>query len=88
MPELPERRRRALTDDDLQALAAVFESTRAMPQDLHRKHHEFVDRWIEKEKRKSERWERTKTHVMGWGIVTAIGGIGYSVFEWLKSSLK
>ncbi|MEY4718474.1 MAG: hypothetical protein RL563_1092 [Pseudomonadota bacterium] len=43
---------------------------------LHGAHHDFVQRWIEKEKIKAERWEEIKRQVFGWGLIAIIGAIG------------
>jgi len=37
-----ERRRRVLSDEDLQALAETFRETHAIPRALHQEHHNFV----------------------------------------------
>lgn len=34
--------------------------------------HQFVQTWMQKEKRKQELWEKAKAHVIGWGAVSLI----------------
>lgn len=83
-----ERRRRVLSDEDLQALAETFRETHAGSRALHQEHHDFVAAWIKKEKREQERWEKVKVHVTGWAIVGMLGGIGIAVWYWVKDHLK
>lgn len=62
-----------------------------VPEELHREHHDFIKTWIEKQKRKEERWDKIKTQVGGWAIVSALGGIGTAVWhaaQYLKDHLK
>ena len=45
----------------------------------------------EEQKRKEERWDKIKTQVGGWAIVSALGGIGTAVWhaaQYLKDHLK
>jgi hypothetical protein len=80
-----ERRRRTLSDEDLLALTEILEKARSVPAEVHRVHHEFVSALIERERRKTNRLEKTKTHVIGWGIVSGLTGIGYLIWDWLRS---
>ncbi len=52
--------------------------------DTHRTHHDYVARLIERDRRRTERWERVRVHVYGWGAVTALGGLIYAVGDLLR----
>ena len=47
----------------------------------HKEHHEFIEAMIEKERRKQEMWEKVKAHVLGWGIVAIVGGLGTVILK-------
>lgn len=80
-----ERRRRAMTDEDVQAVVQAIDAARAVPHELHWQHHEYIGILIEREKRRAELVEKVKGHVLGWGLVTGIAGLGYAVWEWVKT---
>lgn len=62
-----------------------------VPEEMHREHHDFIREYIEERRIKRERVEKIKTQVMGWGIVSLLGGIGtgvYHSFQYLRDHLK
>jgi hypothetical protein len=64
---------------------------RGISVDVHFQHHQFIEEWIEKEKRKREMADKIKAQVGGWIIITAIGAIGtgaYNGYLYLKDHLK
>ncbi len=90
--EFPERRS---PDDAL--IERIIEIIRnnpasyAISEEIHREHHEFVQAWISEQQRKAERWERIKTQVSGWLVISALGAIGtaaYNTIIYLKDHLK
>jgi hypothetical protein len=89
--EVGERRRRALTEEDVVALAEAFHARQpsSLAIEVHVEHHAFLEQWIAKEKRKQELYEKVKAHVMGWGIVSlivaTIGGLGATALEFFRS---
>lgn len=53
---------------------------------LHVEHHQFLETLIMREKRKQERWEAIKVHVLGWAIIAAIGSIGTAAYKfWIEN---
>lgn len=42
----------------------------------HKAHHAFVEAMVRREERRLEVWQNIKVHVLGWGIVAIIGGLG------------
>jgi len=56
----------------------------------HEEHHKFIDILIVDAEVKKERVEKIKTSIIGWGFITGIGsivgGLGYAVTQWVKST--
>lgn len=69
-----------------------------VPEEEHREHHAFIRTYIEERRVqreeqmiKRERNEKIKAQVMGWGIVSVLGGIGtafYQGLHYLREHLK
>jgi len=72
--------------DFIDALHEVLAERAEIDTDLHASHHLFIAKWIAKEKREEERWEKIKTHVLGWGIIGIIGSIGTAVYHYFFKS--
>lgn len=53
----------------------------AVEPEAHKEHHDFLKEWIAKEKRKQERYEKVRTQVTGWGIISVLTGIGAAVYN-------
>jgi len=83
-----ERRSRVLTDQDLAALVEAISCTRPVPDNLHLEHHQFIGEWIGRARRRAETMETIRAQVGGWGIIVALSGIGYAVWEWVRSHLR
>lgn len=86
-----------LDQEDVEAIVrCVRESacTRDCPVDLipaHAKQHETLERWISNDVRRQERAEKIKTQLIGWSIVTFLGGVGtgvYHAFQYLREHLR
>lgn len=43
----------------------------------HKEHHAFINMLIEKERRRQDRREKIKTQLMGWGLITFLGGLAW-----------
>ena len=75
-----------MNEDELKKiLHDVLDSRSRTYEELHAKHHEFIDVLIAEKRAKIARMEKVKTHVIGWSIVTGIGGLGYALYEGLKA---
>lgn len=48
---------------------------------VHSEQHRFIEEWIAEVKRKTDRREKIKTQVMGWGIISVLGSIGTGVYH-------
>lgn len=82
--------------DDVESIAdAIADRLREMHADLagmsakeHRDHHDALQRFIDRETRRAELYERIKASTGGWVVITTIAGIGYAVWEWLRTHLR
>ena len=78
-----------LTRKDItEAVNEVLTARRSIDETSHFEHHNYVGALIERERKRTERNEKIKTQVIGWGVVTAIGGIGYAIWEAVKASVR
>lgn len=70
------------------AIHEVLDERNSIDKEKHTVHHRYVDELITCQKKKREARERIKQQVMGWGIITALSGIGFGAYhlavEWLK----
>lgn len=64
-----------------QIVAETLDERRSISEEAHRSHHAFLDAWIEEIEIKKERREKVKTQVVGWGIITILGGIGTGAYH-------
>ena len=63
---------------------SVMDARKRVDDATHKAHHEYIARCIARDKHRDERWEKVRTHVIGWGAVTAIGGMVYTLGEGIK----
>jgi hypothetical protein len=87
---LSEEQRQSLVDVILEAIRSEF-ATHAIPQELHKKHHEYLEVVLQDRQRRLERNEKIKVSVLGWFVITVLGGIGtlaYQLFVTLKEHWK
>ena len=89
-PEDPATDRRKHTREEfVQELADAIRDRfgLAFSEEEHVEHHTFVRQWIEREKRRTEFWDKIKERVGGWAIVSILGSIGsgaYHAFMYFK----
>lgn len=79
--------------DDLQVEAIVCAikeelSAFTVPHEIHQEHHEFIRQWIEKQKRREERFEKIKTQVGGWAVIAFLGGIGTAAYHLFQMAVR
>lgn len=70
------------------AVAAELEKARTINVETHRKHHEFMEYMIERQKRSDARKEKIIQTVAGWGVITALTGLGLAIWHYLKQNLN
>lgn len=46
--------------------------------------HEFIKALYLREQRSSERWEKIKTQVLGWGALALVGWLGTVILDGIK----
>lgn len=89
MDESPaERGGRSLTEQDVRALVAALNEIRSVPYELHLEHHDYISALIVREQKRAELYEKLKAHVLGWGIVGIVTGLGYALLSWFRDHMK
>lgn len=68
-------------------LHEVLDERNRIDADTHRTHHDYVARLIDRDQKRAERWEKIRTHVLGWSAVSVIGGVVYLLGEGLRDWL-
>jgi hypothetical protein len=66
------------------ALGRVLDSRKRVDEETHRVHHEYVARCIDRDRKREKRWEQLRVHILGWGAISVIGSIIYSLGDWIK----
>lgn len=81
-----------MNDEDIRKISLRvlkdLEKSRTIDVETHRKHHEFIDVLITKEKKSQERKEKWIQVVGGWGIITFMTGLGLAVWQFIKDHVK
>lgn len=70
------------------AINEVLDERGRIDAETHHIHHDYVAQLIERERMRKERNEKVRTHVIGWGMVTALSGLVYLIFEGFKDWIK
>jgi hypothetical protein len=74
------------------AMNKVLDARQRISDEKHDLHHAWVERCIERDRRRRALWDRVSVHVLGWGALAAIIGfvslIGESLLEALRNLLK
>lgn len=67
---------------DIDAIAeAVINTLRSEVTFVTADEHAFLKAWIKREEIRAERWEKIKVHVLGWGVVAAVGWLGSIILD-------
>jgi len=95
---MEERRKTPLSDEQHQSLVdAILAAIRsefaasAIPLEMHKQHHDYLEMMLQDRQRRLERNEKIKVSVLGWFVITVLGGIGtlaYQLFVTLKEHWK
>jgi hypothetical protein len=71
-----------LTAEDVaRVVAEVMDARARIDAATHAKHQEFIAEWIEEERERRRRREAIRQQVIGWGIITVLGGVGYAAYH-------
>jgi hypothetical protein len=82
-----------MNDEDIQKLAQAIKQNMGPPPDgkvdpyVHRRHHDFIDSWMEKQSLKAKRWERARASLVGGLILSLIGGVG-TFLAWVAHTIQ
>lgn len=69
-------------------LGRVLDERRVIDAETHASDHAFVQMLKERERRRIERVERVRQHVIGWGVISAIGTAGFALWQWFLATVK
>lgn len=70
----------SLSKDDRKEIADVMSEVldeRRQNDDTHRKQHVFVGILIDERESRKRRWEKIKTQIAGWGIISALSFLAW-----------
>ena len=87
---LSEEQHQSLIDAILAVIRSEFAAS-AIPQEMHKQHHDYLEMVLQDRQRRLERNEKIKVSVLGWFVITVLGGIGtlaYQLFVTLKEHWK
>lgn len=69
-------------------LNEILDERRSIDSQEHATHHAFVQTLITKQELRAQRIEKAKQHAIGWGVVMAISGFGYSLWQGFVAFFK
>jgi hypothetical protein len=69
------------------ALTEVLEERSRIDAEMHADHHAFIAILIEKHQRRNRIFEKLIEQVLGWGIISVLGFIGYQFLVEFKGIL-
>ncbi len=70
-----------------ESIHLVMDDRKKIDDELHAKHHRYLDMVIEKDEKRKELIQNTKKQVVAWGLITTLTGIGYAVYDSLVNVL-
>lgn len=62
-------------------LNEVLDERQSLDADEYAMHRDFIRSLIARQKLRQERIEKAKQHAIGWGVIMAISGLGYSLWQ-------
>ncbi len=79
-------RRKHNREEFVQELAEAIKERfgTALSEEEHVEHHTFIRLMIEREKRRTEFWDKIKERVGGWVIISALSAIGSGVYHFFN----
>jgi hypothetical protein len=77
-----------LTKRDLvEALDEVLNTRRTVDEDLHRRHHEYIEMELEKREQRKANWAKFRSSFIGGmalAVITGLGWIGTLILTWVR----
>jgi len=81
-----------MKDEDVEhlaiAIAKALQQARSVSDSEHYDHHRWISARIERENAWRIFWEDMRKHVLKWGAISLISGIGYAVWLGVKAALR
>jgi hypothetical protein len=79
----------AITKEELiEVLDQALNSRRTVDDELHRRHHEYIELELERRENRKRAWEKFRNSFIGGLAVAALGFLGWIgtlIIEWLRS---
>lgn len=69
------------TQEIKRVLNEVLDERRSVDSEEHATHHAFVKSLIVKQELRRQRFEKAQQHAIGWGVITLLSGLGYSIWQ-------
>jgi len=70
---------------------AIIEQS-GLPAEEHKRHHDALERFIEREDRRTAFYEKVKAQVGGWAVIAVLGTLGagawYAAKEFIRALAK
>lgn len=67
-----------------EAVTAALDRRRRVDETTHQRHHEVLQCWLDKEAERRARLGRIKESVLGWVLISLIGGAGMLAWKFLS----
>ena len=81
----------AMRDDRMEivrkAVREELDRRRHIEPETHKEHHEFIRAYMAEYEARKSKWEQRGEKVIGWGIISLLGGMGYALWEGLRALL-
>lgn len=81
-----------MKDEDVErlsiAIAKALQGARSVSDSEHYDHHRWISAKIERENAARDFYEEMRKHVMKWGAVSLISGIGYAAWLGFKAVVR
>lgn len=72
---------RILSDEDIDAIAQRLTEFSGLTPEDHKKHHDAISLWIDRQNKRNDRWEKVQAQVGGWAVIAILSSIGYAVWN-------
>lgn len=81
-----------MTDDELleeriaKAVISALVKRSHIDSDVHRLHHEFIERAIDMAATRAARWEAVIRQLIGWLSIGVVGAFGAMILRWIRDN--
>lgn len=70
------------------AIHEVLDERDGIDRGKHQDHHHYVERLIDRDKKRSERWEAIRKQVGGWAVIAFLSGAAYTAWIAFQTVIK